>query len=535
LNVLGLDVRGLPLDAFFRAGCVLYAAAYLAWTIAVARGRRRVSAWGPLALALVVWALTTFPLQRPYGLQAPASDRLRHLWWAATAAAGNPPWESGWLGQRTLEPAWSALVSLLALRDPARVIAVYPFLPVLGLAATAAALLWAFRARPLRAVLVASFVLLASTQALDHLEPFRMFWARHFLLKPNHALGLAMVPLLVGVLARPLTVRRGAAAALLLGTLGWVFVVDWALFCASLAGFAALAAVHPRRPRQGNGVLRLAAVAGASALVVAPFVVYLSQHFPNAVSLAAGADPGAPARSPWGDARPAAHSLVFLATFDLGPHFPLALVGAWAAWRRGRRFDLLWLGALAAAYAAWSATAVLYMTARARAADEVYWFLAFAVAVHAGIGAHAIAVRLSAVARREGRAWPARRVAAAGLLAWLPFTIGWWWDPPRTDPHFTAALEPVPPEMQALAAWVRARTSGQDLLAAAPRSAAWLPALAGRRVVRVPTDDLAGFDPATVPAPGVRVLVADAPGAAEPPGVVEEFRAGSLTAYRLGR
>jgi hypothetical protein len=155
--------------------------------------------------------------------------------------------------------------------------------------------------------------------------------------------------------------------------------------------------------------------------------------------------------------------------------------------------------------------------------------------VHAGIGAHAIAVRLSAVARREGRAWPARRVAAAGLLAWLPFTIGWWWDPPRTDPHFTAALEPVPPEMQALAAWVRARTSGQDLLAAAPRSAAWLPALAGRRVVRVPTDDLAGFDPATVPAPGVRVLVADAPGAAEPPGVVEEFRAGSLTAYRLGR
>src|SRR6185295_10657775 len=100
----------------------------------------------------------------------------RHLWWAATAAAGNPPWESGIVGQRTLEPAWSFFVSLLALRDPARVLAVYAFLPALGLAATGAALRWAFRARPLRAMLVAFFVLLASTQPFDHLEPFRIFW-----------------------------------------------------------------------------------------------------------------------------------------------------------------------------------------------------------------------------------------------------------------------------------------------------------------------------------------------------------------------
>ena len=70
-------------------------------------------------------------------------------------------------------------------------------------------------------------------------------------------------------------------------------------------------------------------------MLVAPFVLYLSRHFPNAVSLSAGDNAAAPTLSPWGDARPEAHSLLFLATFDLGPHFPLAVYGAWVAWRRG--------------------------------------------------------------------------------------------------------------------------------------------------------------------------------------------------------
>ena len=200
LNALGIDVRGLDVDALFRAGRFVYLVAYLAWIVLLVRSRRRAWIWGPALLSLLVWALTTFPLQRPYGLQAPSSDRLRHLWWAATAAAGNPPWESGIVGQRTLEPLWSFFVSLVALRDPARVMSTYAFLPALGLVATAAALAWAFRASPLRATLVPFFVLLASTQPLDYLEPFRIFWARHFLLKPNHALGLALVPVVAACL-----------------------------------------------------------------------------------------------------------------------------------------------------------------------------------------------------------------------------------------------------------------------------------------------------------------------------------------------
>jgi hypothetical protein len=540
LNFLGIDVRGLDLDAFFRAGRLAYVALYVAWIAVLLRARRRTGAAGPLALALVVWAVTTFPLQRPYGLQAPSSDRLRHVWWAATAAAGNPPWESGIVGQRTLEPLWSLLVSLLAWRDPARVLAVYPFLPALGLLATGGALWWAFRAQALRATLVAFFVLLASTQALDFLEPFRMFWARHFLLKPNHALGLALVPVVVGVLARPLTVASAVGAAVLLGLLGWVFIVDWALTCASLACFVLLSAARAR-PLRGE-IVRLAAVVAGSALLVAPFVWYLARYFPNAVSLAAGDNPAAPTLSPWGDIRPPAHSLLFLATFDLGPHFPLALYGAWTSWRRRRRADLLWLGVLAAAYLAWAATAVLYAMARARAADEVYWFLAFAVAVHAGLGAHAIVQRAAAAGRAQRRApWLARTrpLAALGLLAWLPFTVGWWWDPPRVDGHFTAALEPVPEDMRALADWLRTRTAGSDVVLASGGAEAWVPALSGRRVLRADSAPATGLDVGELRRRGVRVVVSSATSSATEPTtpvapVQEVFRVDGIRAYLVG-
>ena len=546
MNFLGIDVRDLDLDAFFRSGRIVYLAAYFAWLLFLVRGRRRAGVWGPVLLALVVWAVTSFPLLRPYGLQVP-SDRLRQLWWCATAAAGNPPWESGIMGQRTIEPLWSLLVSLVALRDPARVIAVYPFLPVLGFVLTGAALGWAFRSRPLCGLFVAFFVLLAATQPLDYLEPFRNFWARHFLLKPNHALGLALVPVLVGVLSAPLTTARALGTAALLSLLGWVFVVDWALFCASLVCFVLLAAIHGT-PVRGAALARLAAVLAGSALLVAPYVLYLTRFFPNAVSLSAGESVTAPMRSPWGDERPAAHSLLFLATFDLGPHFPLALYGAWTSWRRGRRADLLWLGVLAAAYAAWAVTAALFAMARARAADEVYWFLAFAVAVHAGVGAHALVWRAAAARRRAvpfSRLRTPRRLAAAALLLWFPFTLGWWWDPARMDAHFVAAREPVPSEMEALAVWLRHQTRGSDVVLAGGDAAAWVPALSGRRVMRVePGPQAAGGGPAELRDRwGVRVIVWEIP-----PGAVrltsdprasqtlvrEVYRTERITAYLLG-
>src|SRR6185503_16754040 len=127
-----------------------------------------------------------------YGLQDP-SDRLRNLWWCATAAAGNSPFESGVVGQKTLEPAWSLLVSVLALFDPGRVLVLYPFLSALAMVAVAVGIHFGLRPAAdeegdasLRVLFASFFVLLAASAPLDYVGPFRSFWSRNFLLKPNH-------------------------------------------------------------------------------------------------------------------------------------------------------------------------------------------------------------------------------------------------------------------------------------------------------------------------------------------------------------
>ena len=162
----------------------------------------------------------------------------------------------------------------------------------------------------------------------------------------------------------------------------------------------------------------------------------------------------------------------------------------------------------------------------------------FVVAVHAGFGAHALARRAAAGLRRarsvSGWATP-RRLAALGLLAWLPFTVGWFWDPPRTDGHFTAALAPVPDEMRALASWLRARTRGGDVVYAAGDAQAWVPALSGRRVVRAETKAAEAPDLPALRGLGVRVIVAETEAPWLPEGaVVEVFRTAGVRAYLLG-
>src|SRR5574341_1053021 len=109
MNFLGLDVRGLDLHVFFVLARGLFAVLYIAGLAWLWR-RRRASVLFPLALALAFWLIVTFPLQRIYGLQDP-SDRLRNLWWCSTAAAGNPPWESGVVGRPSADARHFALAS----------------------------------------------------------------------------------------------------------------------------------------------------------------------------------------------------------------------------------------------------------------------------------------------------------------------------------------------------------------------------------------------------------------------------------------
>jgi hypothetical protein len=523
MNFLGIDVRGMDLDGLWHAGRAAYVAGYLAWLSLLWRGRRSGGAAAPALLALLWWFVVTFPLQRVYGLM-PVSDRIRNMWWCATAAAGNPPWESGVVGRKALEPVWSFLVSLLALRDPAHVAVVYPFLPALAIGAVAAGLAWGLRGQDggLRAgglaALAAFFVLLASTTPLDFVAPFRSFWARAFLLKPNHTLALAMVPVCVRACASATTPRRALGAGAALVAMGALFVVHLAVFGVGLGAYGLL-----RWWRDGRQALpelrRLAAVAAAAGvLVLLPNALLVAETMPESVALTPVAMP-APAT--------AAYSSFFLATYDLGLLLPLAVIGAWRQWRGGSPRELLWLGTLLAGGASWAASAWLYARGVPLVADEAYYFLRFTTAVQAAFGAATLVegtwLRFTRAPEAPFARWTPSRLTAALLFCCLPATVPAFWDPVAMDPHFNVSLEPMPADMVAVAGYLRAHGDGRDHVLAGEKAAVWIPALAGRRVVRIsppaPDSDAAREERALLqgglqahaftPLSGVRWVVAD--------------------------
>lgn len=498
MNFLGISVRDLDVPAFLSAGRAVYAFAYLAWVVVVFRSRavKRSWVWVALLLALFPWFLTSYPLQRLYGLDA-GMDRQRNLSWCAVTAAGNAPWESGVLKGRNLEPAWALLVAALSLFDPARVMKIYPFLPAAAIVLAGISFFYSFLSRTdlpspeqdvertVSALLVVFLVLLAPTGPLDYLSPYRSFWQRTFLLKPNHALGWTLVPLFVTLVAGRPTWRRAGAAALALGLLGWGFVVYWALTCWGIAIYVLLALVR-RDERWKVESLRLAAIVAASLVLVAPYLWYLVRSFP-VVSFPTNPFPDNPQMSVWGDSPSSTHSLFFLATFDLGPTFFLSCFGLWACWKTGARFGLIWVGLLVGGYAAWGANAILLSLGQARQSDEIYFFLVVMTAVMATFGLvelmrRVVASSRASTASKHGWTWP--RTTSAALLLWFPLTLPWWWHPEEMDPHFRLSLEPLPERLTTLAAWIREHSHQRDVFFAGADVALWIPPLTGRRVVR---------------------------------------------------
>jgi len=492
MNFLGISVGELDTAEFLSAGRALYVVAYLAWVLLLVRARKVGSGWVVIVIvfALVGWFLTNYPLQRLYGLEA-GMDRQRNLWWCATAAAGNAPWESGVVGGNNLEPAWALLVSALSLFDPALVMKVYPFLPAVAITLAGISFFFSFRNRPdlesrerdaeriLSGFLVVFLILLAPTGPLDYLSPYRGFWQRTFLLKPNHALGLTLVPLFVTLVAGRPTLRRSAAAALVLGALGWAFIVHWALTCGGVTFYAA-AGLLRREERWKSELARLSAILLVSLVLVAPYLWYLVRSFP-VVSFPTGAYPDDPQMSVWGDSPSSTHSLFFLATLDLGPTFILAGFGIWTCWKLGSRFGLLWAGLIVGAHSAWAANAVLLAAGQARQTDEIYFFLVAMTAVLAAFGLFELMKRLM-TASMVHWTWP--RATSVLLLLWFPLTFPWWWRPDEMDPHFRLSLEPIPGRLTTLGAWIREHSNGKDVFFAGADVALWIPALSGRRVVR---------------------------------------------------
>jgi hypothetical protein len=465
----------------------------LAGTFALSQVRRspRLSALLVGALLGLGWLASNHGLSRIYGLVVPG-DRARNLSWCMSAAAGNSPLGTGIVGQTSLEPFWASLVATLSGFDADRALALYPYLSLLGLLAVAGSLYVHFRrfddsgerepGGPSNAMLgltVAAFATLFATSALDYLGPFRGFWAKMFLLKPNHTVGFILLPMVVSLLLRG-SGKRAVAAGLGLGVLSLAFVVHWAFVCFALVLYLGLT-FWLARSRLAPELRRIGAAVLVSSLFVAPGIYVIAKYFPHALTLAAGTYPEAPMRSDWGDTMPIGVSFLFLVTLEQGAVFYLSLAGVFAWLRERTRATLIWASLWIGAYLLWGLNYLLYLTARAREADEFYFFLIFVQAIAAGYGAYRLATRLGqrlfdTVAERE-------RAGALALVLAAPLGFPFWWNPAVMDNHYRAALEPVWQPVIETTDWIRQETNGKDVFLAAGDLWQWIPALSGRRTL----------------------------------------------------
>jgi hypothetical protein len=316
--------------------------------------------------------------------------------------------------------------------------------------------------------LVAGAATLLSSAPLDHVLTYRVPWAMTFLLKPNHAVALVLLPWVIRAFAGITGWRSRLAAGLLLHLMGWAFVVHMAAACAGLTVFALLSLLA-RRGEARRDVLDVAAVIGVNLLVVSPYLVMLvASH---------GVLLGNPRHQipPWSP-----HLLE--ATARLGLLLPLAAWGVVVAWRRDR-LGRVWATQAVAALALWIAFYPLAAIEQAKERDDVYYFLRVVAAAMAAVGAWDLVRRAGALATGAARrfaAAPERLAAALAILA-LPLTVPYWWDPGRMDLYFPGSLAPVPASLTTPAA-VLAATPGA-VVAGDPGAARWMAALTGTRVV----------------------------------------------------
>jgi hypothetical protein len=429
---------------------------------------------GALAAQAYAWGVTNYPLQRLYAL-GPSRDRIGNLGLVQVVAAGGSPLQTTQVGQLHFEPFWGVLVAAVSGWDPERVLRLYPFLPLVMAVGFPLALYLGLRPLDRNAdgwsawerVLVAGFAVLLSSSALDYTGPFRVPWARSFLLKPNHALGLVIFPLFLGLFARIGSWRGRLLAGLVLQLLGWVFILHMAYVCCGLVVFAVLSALAARAEARRDAV-DVAAVIGINLLVVSPYIVMLLVGYPFLVPTA-------------GYALPAVSPHLLEPTLAVGAFFWLGVWGAVVAYRRGDRLGRLWAAQLLAAFAVWVAYLGLGAIHLARERDEIFYWIRFLLAASAGIGAWDLARRFASSLSGKP-VLPPVRAAAVAFLA-LPFSLPYWWDPARMDASFEGSLAPLPEPLRASTDFLRRETDPHAVMAGDPDLTRWAAALGARRAV----------------------------------------------------
>ncbi len=480
-NIFGIDVRGLDVATFLGQARAIYILAGLAWLVLTLRLRRpRLLLAFVLVANALVWFETMYPLQRVYGF-GQSSDRVNLLAMSQVAAAGNSPLETWQVGQHHWEPhsrvhniSWLALVALFAGQAGEPVFRIFTFAPLVAAAGFALALYAAFGGRGSTfsrwdRALIAGFGTLLSTAPLDSLNVYRPPFMMMFLLKPNHALALALTPLFLAAFAAVRGWRARVALAAALNVLAWFFALHAAYVAVGLCVFVALSFLS-REAERWRDLKDCLAVLGLNGLAGALALGYL---------LVRSGLPFSPGAS--GDRLLSQSPHFLVVTTQSGWLFWLGIWGAWVAWKKGGRIGRVWASQLAAAYLMWFSYPLLSLIGRAEQPDELFLWLRFFLGASAAIGAVDLA-------RRAAERWPRLRSEALSAVAIiavvLPYSLPYWWNPLTMDPYFRGSLTPLPADIAALGQYLRAQTRPTDVLAGDYGLAPFAAAVSGRRWLR---------------------------------------------------
>ncbi len=483
VNLFGFQIEGLDLAAFLATMRVAFVAvtvlgAAIAWRGSNAKAAGRIILGVGIAGHALAWFATVFPLQNVYGANG-SMDRENHLGWANVVALGFSPLRTFQVNHLHFEPLWPLLTAMAAGFDVDRVALVFQWAPlVIGIA-----LLFAIRfawARGMsqtpdtqaEAAFAALGALLLMAVPADFAGPFRNPWALSFLLKPNHALGLVLVPFAALAMARASDWKSRLWAGFVLHLMGWAFVIHMAFFVAGLGVFVALS-FATRRSERVKDLIDAGTAIGANLLIVSPYLVMLVVAYP----FLSGSDTYR--LSPFSE-RPLEGPL------RIGALFLLSVFGAWRSYKGGGRFGRILACQWLSAQIIWQAFPVLGLFGQAREQDEVFYWCRFWTGLFAGVGLFQAAQSFRPGARVLKGSDDARLhgvPAAITLILLAPSLVPGWWDPSSMDQYFIAARKPIPDWIAEPTRFIRTSTPVDAVFASDQNYARWIAAYGARRVL----------------------------------------------------
>jgi hypothetical protein len=420
-----------------------------------------------------VWLVTNYPLQQLYGFAA--RDRVGNLALCQVVAAGNSPLRTAQLGQLHFEPFWGLLVALLSGFEPDRVLRLYPYFALLAAAGFTVSLYFGLRPpndgegqawSGWERALMAAFATLLSSSPLEFTGIYRLPWSLTFLLKPNHAMGLVLFPIVLYVFVRARGFAGRLLAGFLLHLLAWAFVLHMAYVAAGLVLHAVLS-FATRHPERGRDLRDVAVTIGVNVLIVSPYLVMLLVGYPflvpSALQTIAVTSP---------------HLLEV--TARAAPIAALGIWGAICAWRRQDRLGRVWAAQVAAAYFIWAGFLLLSALQQARERDDTYYWVRFLTAASAGLGAWDLARR---VARTLPRPLAPATTAALVALLVLPLSLPYWYDPALVDPYFAGSRAPIEQRLLVPTDFLRHSTPRDAVILTDGDFARFAAALGARRVL----------------------------------------------------